>query len=89
MGKHTRVEQINSVGLSVSPTPADEAGPPVQRKANGDMGQGAPADLARHGTSGTGGPLPHLDQIQASFGHHDVSGVVDVLDGCLVVVVRE
>ncbi|HEY0992897.1 MAG TPA: DUF5995 family protein, partial [Kofleriaceae bacterium] len=74
VGKHSRVEQINSVGLSVSQTPADAAAP-VQRKASGEPGQGAPADLARHGTSGAGGSLPHLDQIQASFGHHDVSGV--------------
>jgi len=74
VGKHSRVEQINSVGLSVSQTPADAAAP-VQRKASGELGPGAPADLARHGTSGAGGSLPHLDQIQASFGHHDVSGV--------------
>jgi hypothetical protein len=30
---------------------------------------------AQHGTSGSGGPLPHLDQIQRLFGRHDVSGV--------------
>jgi hypothetical protein len=30
---------------------------------------------AAHGISGAGGPLPHLDAIQRSFGEHDVSGV--------------
>jgi outer membrane protein OmpA-like peptidoglycan-associated protein len=76
VGKHTRVEQINGFGLSVGATPADESGTPVQRKANGAAASdAAPADLARHGTSGGGGSLPYLDQIQTSFGHHDVSGV--------------
>ncbi len=31
--------------------------------------------LAAEGVSGAGGPLPHLDTVQAAFGHHDVSGV--------------
>src|SRR5688500_16579304 len=31
--------------------------------------------IADAGTMGTGGALPHLDRIQASFGKHDVSGV--------------
>jgi outer membrane protein OmpA-like peptidoglycan-associated protein len=67
VGKRTLVEQIDS----------GETRPPVQRKANGpDTGGGpAPADIASHGTDGSGGPLPHLAQIQASFGHHDVTGV--------------
>jgi hypothetical protein len=30
---------------------------------------------AQHGTSGSGGALPHLEQIQRLFGKHDVSGV--------------
>ena len=30
---------------------------------------------ADHGTSGAGGPLPHQDAIQRSFGNHDVSGI--------------
>ncbi len=34
----------------------------------------APAVAAR-GVAGADAPLPHLDTIQASFGHHDVSGV--------------
>jgi hypothetical protein len=31
--------------------------------------------VAQGGVTGGGGPLPHLAAIQASFGHHDVSGV--------------
>ncbi len=30
---------------------------------------------AQQGVSGGGAPLPHLDRIQAAFGHHDVSAV--------------
>lgn len=45
---------------------------PVQAKgqAHGDVHA-----LAAHGTSGSGGALPHGAAIQASFGRHDVSGV--------------
>jgi Domain of unknown function (DUF4157) len=32
-------------------------------------------ELAAAGVAGSGGALPHLGQIQRSFGHHDVSGV--------------
>ena len=32
-------------------------------------------DTAMSGLSGSGGGLPHLDSIQSSFGHHDVTGV--------------
>ena len=31
--------------------------------------------LAAQGVRGSGQPLPHLDAIQAKFGHHDVTGV--------------
>jgi len=50
--------------------------PPVQ--ARGDV-QARGADAvhahAEKGTQGAGGALPHLAQIQKSFGSHDVSGV--------------
>jgi hypothetical protein len=43
---------------------------------------GAAQDSAEHvhaaaklGTSGASGPMPHLEEIQASFGRHDLSGV--------------
>ncbi len=35
----------------------------------------APTEIAARGVAGGGAPLPHLERIQASFGHHDVSGV--------------
>lgn len=62
-GKQTLVEQIY--------------GSPVQRLAT--AGAGAPPArvhaAAEAGTAGAGGPLPHLDAIQRSFGRNDVSGV--------------
>jgi hypothetical protein len=50
---------------------------PVQRTATGEAGHGSatPAEIARHGIESGGGQLPHFEQIQASFGRHDVSGV--------------
>jgi Domain of unknown function (DUF4157) len=71
-GKRTLVEEAY----------ATEA--PVQREASPAVGAAeGPAGLdpervhqaAQHGTSGSGGSLPHLDRIQRSFGRHDVSGV--------------
>ncbi len=52
----------------------------VQRKADGPVAQrfddGAVHEAAAAGVSGSGGALPHLEQIQAAFGpEHDVSGV--------------
>jgi len=46
---------------------------PVQMRGGGGTGDIHAA--AAHGTSGSGGALPHLDRIQQSFGRHDVSGV--------------
>ena len=47
---------------------------PVQAKASGDP-DGDVHAAAAAGTSGPGGALPHLDQIQRSFGRHDVGGI--------------
>ncbi len=47
----------------------------VQRAGDARGGTDGVHAAASHGISGTGGSLPHLDAIQASFGHHDVSGV--------------
>jgi Caspase domain/Domain of unknown function (DUF4157) len=38
-------------------------------------------ELAAAGLSGPGGPLPHLDRVQRSFGRHDVSAVRAHVDG--------
>lgn len=46
---------------------------PAQRPAGTDTA--AVHDAAARGISGSGGRLPHLDAIQQSFGHHDVSAV--------------
>ena len=46
---------------------------PVQRQSAGSA-RDVPA-AAAEGVGGAGGALPHLDAIQAAFGHHDVSGV--------------
>jgi len=47
----------------------------VQSTASAAADPGAVRDAAALGTSGAGGPLPHLDTIQRSFGSHDVTSV--------------
>ncbi len=58
--------------------PGTAGGAPVQCKAASPLSafddQAVP-EIAAQGVTGTGAALPHLTQIQASFGHHDVSGV--------------
>ncbi len=57
------------------PPPPDEV-PFVQRKESGtDDPSSGVHELAVSGTSGPAQSLPFLDQIQASFGAHDVAGV--------------
>jgi hypothetical protein len=49
----------------------------LQRRARGGAHGEDPAEtqeIADAGTSGAGAPLPFLDQIQRSFGRHDVTG---------------
>ncbi|MGK0357869.1 MAG: hypothetical protein ACI9U2_000152 [Bradymonadia bacterium] len=46
---------------------------PVQ--AQGAVGGSGVQETAAQGVAGSGGALPHLDAIQASFGQHDVSNV--------------
>ncbi|MEO8551264.1 MAG: DUF4157 domain-containing protein, partial [Kofleriaceae bacterium] len=50
---------------------------PVQRKAGGEASSDgrSPGEIARAGTAGSGGALPHHAAIQRAFGRHDVSGV--------------
>ena len=47
----------------------------VNARLDGDGGPGAVHDAAARGVSAPTTALPHADQIQASFGAHDVSGV--------------
>jgi len=47
----------------------------VQAKANSDLESQEVLADAQSGVKGSGSELPFSDQIQASFGHHDVSGV--------------
>lgn len=49
------------------------SGPAIQA-SGGSLGAGIES-TARQGVQGSGGSLPFLDTIQASFGTHDVSGV--------------
>jgi hypothetical protein len=79
----TPISILDLFGPPASPAAALTAttdGPPVQRKsidgAEAEMRDAAVAtEVGSRGTSGAGSSLPHLGQIQASFGHHDVSGV--------------
>ena len=55
---------------------------PVQR--DGGEGEASPGKVhaaAARGTDGPGGSLPFADQIQASFGSHDVSGIQSHVGG--------
>lgn len=74
------------VQAQIQPQVQAQAGPlqPRQRQQQAliqCLRAGAPTQAtrahqaARHGISGSGGPLPHLDRIQASFGRHEVQGV--------------
>ena len=69
VGKETLVEAV-----AASP-PA--GGSVTQRRGGGDapLEGSAAANIARRGTEGAGGPLPHHDRIQSLFGRHDLSGV--------------
>ena len=55
--------------------PTGEPVVPVQRQASSPSGSAAVPQIAAQGVAGAGAALPHLAQIQASFGHHNVSGV--------------
>src|SRR5512140_3918223 len=69
-GKQSPTEMLPHVQPS-APEPQ-----PVHRKASvAAMSSDEPSAVAQAGTAGAGSSLPYLDQIQNSFGHHDVSGV--------------
>jgi len=63
-----------------APAPVPAANTPatpatMQRKANGEQPADAPASVANEGVASASDRLPHHDQIQASFGKHDISHV--------------
>jgi len=71
-GKRTLVEQAHATEAQVQREASPAAG-----AAEGPAGLDPERvhQAAQHGTSGSGGSLPHLDQIQRLFGRHDVGGV--------------
>jgi hypothetical protein len=76
-GKVTLAEQLGKPNPIVSLVPGRTTHSdrlPVQRKAGAGKPK-RPDAIARRGVAGTGSQLPHLDQIQAAFGRHDVSQV--------------
>ncbi len=70
MRASARFEQVRQAYRS-------SGGLPVQRKAAQQSPQstGGVYEAAKRGVQGSGQGLPYLEQVQASFGHHDVSGV--------------
>ncbi len=62
--------------LGVPAAIAPGRSPQIQRKAFGARAIGAePEVTAERGVAGAGTALPFRDQIQAAFGHHDVSSI--------------
>lgn len=57
----------------------ESSAPVVQQESAGTLAAMTPDaathELAAAGVAGSGGALPHLDQIQDAFGHHDVHAV--------------
>lgn len=75
--RHERQAAAAQINRSLDGWRKAAGGAPVQRMARSE-GAAAPGEVheaAEAGTRGPGGPLPHLDKIQQSFGAHDVSGI--------------
>ena len=79
-GKRTLTSRLP---VQRAPQPAPAHGEPAARGELAGPGHGSPVPplgdvhaAAAHGTGGAGGTLPHIDQIQRSFGRHDMSRVV-------------
>lgn len=69
-GKQTLTSQLPAAPVQQRAAGA-APGDPASHPARGGDVQAA----AAHGTQGSGGPLPYLDQIQRSFGRHSVGGI--------------
>jgi hypothetical protein len=74
-------DAVTHVQRLVATHGADHA--PVQMRADKDSGQDTEAvhSAAANGVRGGGGKLPHYDQVQASFGRHDISGIQSHVGG--------
>jgi len=63
---------------------SDGLGDPLARPVQMDVGgtsAAAPAAVAADGVSGASSGVPHHDEIQGSFGHHDISGAKSQVGG--------
>lgn len=70
------VEEVSEPADESSPAATgDQSAEPVQMKAAGGSETESTHEAAAGGVAGAGDRLPHLGEIQASFGRHDVSGV--------------
>lgn len=78
------MSEIIPVSSDVSFADSLVADTPVQRKVSSSASDADVHALAEHGTSGAAGALPFMDQIQRSFGNHDVSGIKAHADGAAV-----
>lgn len=81
---HEREEQPEAVAPSRHAEPVQLLSAMARRgqaddvravQADGDLAGPDPHAIAAEGAASAGEPLPFLDQIQAAFGEHDVSGV--------------
>jgi Domain of unknown function (DUF4157) len=70
----TAAEQPAVQRKRVLPLP-DWAGGAASVQARGQLVDDDVAETARRGVADAGAALPHLEAIQASFGHHDLRGV--------------
>ena len=77
-GQHGAAGPLQAEQADAAPQPRQRAqGQRIaQLRANAAQPSAAAMhQLARQGTSGNAGPLPHLDRVQHSFGRHDISQV--------------
>ncbi len=76
-GKRTLTMRLPGPGQGPAETEGAASGDPVQRAASGPAPEsGWVQERAAQGVGpGYGGPLPFRDQVQASFGRHDVGGI--------------
>jgi outer membrane protein OmpA-like peptidoglycan-associated protein len=74
-GKRTLTQDMQPVQLRAAGGGEHGDGEPADGEPGGTGDGGDAAEIAAEGVAGGGGALPHLDEIQRSFGRHDVRGV--------------